>query len=75
MAKKLDRKKPFGEINGDAGNARYFQDNIYFDASDNEIVTTSPSKASPSKGKASAPAPAPAPEPVAVEDLDQEFTG
>lgn len=52
MAKKLDRERDFGTICG-GGEVAYVQDNVYFDALGNEIVT----KAATGKKKAADPAP------------------
>lgn len=61
MAKKLDRKRPFGEIYGGDSDVRFNQDGLDFDVDGDEIVA--PVKASakaPAKASAKA-APAPAP--------------
>ena len=42
MSKTLDRNRPFGEIWGGDGGAKYEQDNLLFDASGKEIVADAP---------------------------------
>lgn len=47
--RKLDRSRSFGEVVGASSGARYFQDDLAFDAQENEIVTGAP--AAPAKAK------------------------
>ena len=69
MAKKLDRKRDFGEVMGHDGGACFVQDETLFDADGNELVTDQPVKKAPAakaakktpakKAAASATEPAP----------------
>jgi hypothetical protein len=49
MAKKLDRKRDFGEIMGHEGGACFIQDDTLFDAEGNELVTGKPKAAAKPK--------------------------
>ncbi len=64
MAKKLDRKRDFGEVMGHDGGACFVQDETLFDADGNELVTDQPVKKAPAAKKAAvekAPAAVPTP--------------
>ena len=68
MAKKLDRKREFGEIMGHEGGACFIQDEILFDAEGNELVTkAAPAPKAPVAKKVAAPAPAPADDQLAAQ--------
>lgn len=56
MAKKLDRNKPYGVVQGEH-NAAFEQDGVAFDIDGNELVSEKQA-AEPEAGKAVAPAPA-----------------
>lgn len=74
MAKKLDRKRGFGEVAGHSGGACFEQDGVLFDAAGDELVTAdqvaaaeaSKKAATADKAKAAAkePAKVPAKEPA-----------
>lgn len=68
MAKKLDRKREFGEVMGHEGGACFIQDEILFDAEGNELVTAkAPVAAKAPAKKVAAPAPVPADDQLAAQ--------
>jgi len=62
MARKLNRQKPFGEVCGGNGKAKYVQDGIDFDAEGNEIggKAEAPPKKAPEQEENTQPEPEPA---------------
>lgn len=73
MAKKLDRKRDFGEIMGHEGGAAFIQDEVLFDVDGNELVTEKPA---PAAKKAAAPAAAKkAAEPAVADQVAANLEG
>lgn len=72
MAKKLDRKRDFGEVMGHEGGAAFIQDEVLFDIDGNELVTEKPVVAK----KATAPAAVKkATEPVVADQVAANLEG
>ena len=64
MSKTLDRNRPFGEIWGGDGGAKYEQDNLLFDGQGNEIVAEASQEPKRRGGR---------PHKAAVSDVDSQI--
>lgn len=75
MAKKLDRKRSYGEVMGHEGGAAFVQDDVLFDASGDELVTEAPKQTkAPAAASKQTKAPAAKPtEPVAADPANGQL--